>query len=254
MSNLISLDRFKKEGARIPDDAGGIVKQYSAEVKVQDDAARELLFSISTSSIDRHGDKINQDGWKLESYRKNPVVLWAHSYDGFPIAKSKSIWTESGALKSIASYVPADNQAVGRQSQGIYDLYKGGFLSAVSVGFLPIKWAWTEDKDRKYGVDFEEQELLEYSCVPVPANAEALIEARGMGVDVEPVLEWALTTVFPKGLDRRRFERFLSDSGFSRKEALTLAALTPKGLIQSDSELEISECVNSLQQFRASLK
>jgi HK97 family phage prohead protease len=254
MASLISLDKFKKAGATLPEGADGITKQFISEVKVHDDAARELQFTISTASIDRHGDKINQAGWRLDAYRKNPVVLWAHSYDGFPVAKSKSIWAEGDALKSIAAFVPNDNQAVGRRAQGVYDLYKGGFLSATSVGFLPIKWAWTEDSDRKYGVDFEEQELLEYSLVPVPANAEALIEARGMGVDIEPVLEWALQTIFPKGLDRRKFEHFLSDSGFSRKEALKLAALTPKGLVQSDSELEIREVLQSLQQFRASLK
>jgi HK97 family phage prohead protease len=234
-------------------DMAGIRKQFVAEVKVQNDEARELLFTVSTSGVDRQGDSISVDGWRLDNYRKNPVVLWAHSYNGFPIARSSKIWVEDGKLKSIASFVPENNSAVGRQAEGIYQLYKGGFLSATSVGFMPIKWAWTEDTSRKYGIDFEEQELLEYSAVPVPANAEALIESRGM-VDVNPVIEWALETIFPKGINRRKFERFLSDSGFSQKEAVTLAALTPKDLSQSDSENEIRECLSVLQQFRETLK
>jgi HK97 family phage prohead protease len=63
--------------------------------------------------------------------------------------------------------------------------------SATSVGFNPIKFAFTDDPQRCYGIDFLEQELLEFSCVPVPANADALIEARNAGVDVDQLLAWA---------------------------------------------------------------
>jgi hypothetical protein len=67
---------------------------------------------------------------------------------------------------------------------------KGGFLSATSVGFSPLKYAFTDDPKRRFGIDFLEQELLEFSCVTVPANAEALIEGRAAGIDVTPMLDW----------------------------------------------------------------
>ena len=34
----------------------------------------------STQDIDRHGEMIKQDGWKLENYMKNPVILTDHLY------------------------------------------------------------------------------------------------------------------------------------------------------------------------------
>jgi hypothetical protein len=78
----------------------------------------------------------------------------------------------------------------GLHAEGILQLYKGGFLSATSVGFNPLKYAFTDDPKRRYGIDFLEQELLEFSCVTVPANAEALIEGRAAGIDVTPMLDW----------------------------------------------------------------
>jgi hypothetical protein len=46
------------------------------------------------------------------------------------------------------------------------------FLNATSVGFVPLKYAFTDDPQRRYGVDFLEQELLEFSvCQPIPANS-----------------------------------------------------------------------------------
>ena len=44
-------------------------------------------------------------------------------------------------------------------------------------------------------MDFQQQELLEFSIVPVPANADCLIEARSAGIDVEPLREWAAKTL-----------------------------------------------------------
>jgi hypothetical protein len=69
----------------------------------------------------------------------------------------------------------------------------------------PLKYAFTDDPQRRFGIDFLEQELLEFSwCVPVPANAEALVEGRAAGIDqVAPLLDWA---VDKDGIDAEAFE------------------------------------------------
>jgi hypothetical protein len=83
----------------------------------------------------------------------------------------------------------------------VFKAIKGGFLSAVSVGFAPIKYAFSEEQGRSFGIDFLQQELLEFSVCPVPANPEALIEARSAGIDIEPIREWAekLIGIGPQG-------------------------------------------------------
>jgi hypothetical protein len=77
----------------------------------------------------------------------------------------------------------------------IGQMYSKGFLNAVSVGFDPVKYAWVEDKDRPWGIDYIEQELLEYSCCPVPANPEALVDAKSAGIDLDPLVDWIERTL-----------------------------------------------------------
>ena len=69
--------------------------------------SRILTFAISTESIDRAGDTVAVAGWDTASYRKNPVILWAHSYHSLPLAKSLNEWSEEGKLKSRAEFTPA---------------------------------------------------------------------------------------------------------------------------------------------------
>jgi hypothetical protein len=72
-----------------------------------------------------------------------------------------------------------------------YKMVEAGLLSAVSVGFMPLEFAWSTDKDRPYGMDFTKQELLEISLVPVPCNQNAIALAKSLGIDTGPLAEWA---------------------------------------------------------------
>jgi hypothetical protein len=58
----------------------------------------------------------------------------------------------------------------------IFKLIDNGFINSVSVGFLPLEFEFADDR---LGINFIRQTLLEISVVPVPANAHALIEAKG---------------------------------------------------------------------------
>lgn len=164
-------------------------KAFTAEVKASADPASRIIdFTISTASVDRMGDTIAIDGWKLDNYRKSPVVLWAHDSSSLPVAKGSNVRIEGGKLKASAEFMPRE---ISGFADAVFLALKGGYLSAVSVGFVPIKYSFVDDPTRRFGIDFEEQELLEFSVVPVPANAEALIEARAAGLDIEPFREWA---------------------------------------------------------------
>jgi phage head maturation protease len=84
-------------------------------------------------------------------------------------------------------------------------MLKTGFLSATSVGFIPLKYNFVDDPQRRFGIDFLEQELLEFSIVTVPANAEALIEGRGLEpAPIIPVAETLTPVEFSLDLAQRR--------------------------------------------------
>ena len=54
-----------------------------------------------------------------------------------------------------------------------YGLYRGKFLNAVSVGFIPVRWE-NGGQDSAFCRKYVEQELLEVSAVAIPANPNAL--------------------------------------------------------------------------------
>jgi len=159
----------------------GVRKQIIAPVDTIETDKRVLRFTISTAAVDREADSIAVAGWDLGNYRKNPVVLWGHESWSLPIGRGFDVAVEDGALKASVEFVPADLPEGGSLAESVYRLARSGFIAATSVGFRPIKWTFTADKDRGAddwfpGIDFEEQELVELSIVTVPANPEALID------------------------------------------------------------------------------
>lgn len=168
----------------------GLVKYYddtAVELKEVDAATgmRDIAVVISTAAQDRDDDIIAVDGWEIDSYLKNPVVLYGHDYRGLPIAQALEIGVTDGKLVALDRFTPADVNPFGYT---VYRLVEGGFLRAASVGFRPIKYLWNDDHK---GYDFAEQELLEHSFVPVPSNPEALVAAAAGGIDLAPMREWA---------------------------------------------------------------
>jgi HK97 family phage prohead protease len=154
-----------------------IRRTLETEIKASGEDARVLDFTISTKSVDRYGDTVNPEGWKLKAYKKNPVVLWMHDNSLLPVGKATNVRVEDGKLKSRVEFTPMGMLAF---NDTVYQMLKDGYLSATSVGFVPLKYNFSEDPKRQLGIDFVEQELLEFSIVTVPANAEALIEGRYM--------------------------------------------------------------------------
>ena len=133
-------------------------------------SAREAAFVLSTDEVDRHGDVVSADGWRLEAYRHNPVLLWAHDYRRPAIGRAVAVWTEPHRLLATIEFAPS------AFAQEVAALYEYGFQWGVSVGFRPIRWEERRDPRTGafLGLRYLEQELLEVSAVPVPANRHAL--------------------------------------------------------------------------------
>jgi hypothetical protein len=94
------------------------------------------------------GDTIDPAGWDLNAYLKNPVVLWAHDSTMLPVAKAPKVWFEGDKMKADAEFTPL---GLARFNDTVFEMYKQGFLSATSVGFIPLKYAFTDDPQRRFG-------------------------------------------------------------------------------------------------------
>ena len=157
-----------------------IRKLVTCDVKEVSD--RVLQFIGSTETQDRDGEVIKAEGWDLKNYKKNPIFMWAHRYTDPPIGKAKRVWVdkESNELKFNIEFAPPETYEF---ADTIYKLYKGEFLKATSVGFVPDEDGIIEGDGKKTPKrTYTKQELLELSGVPVPSNPEALISARDAGV------------------------------------------------------------------------
>lgn len=190
MTNLIEIARFREQCRAGKPPAGGVVRVEAGAIKALDDGRRAIRFCFSDGSIDRAGDTIDPKGWRLDGFLKNPVALWAHDSSAPPIGKASHLVIEDNKLMGDIEFAPAEIYPF---ADTVYRLCREKYVNAVSVGFLPIEYSWSNDDDRQFGMDFEEQELLEISVVPVPCNANALMDARAKGIDIRPVMEWAET-------------------------------------------------------------
>src|SRR5205823_209045 len=142
-------------------------------VPPQSDAAppNTLDFRSSDQTLDRYQEIITVAGWRLDNYRKNPVVQNAHSYWSLADTIGKSLITElRGDHLFQRVQFAVDENPIAKLA---YGLYKGGFLRAVSVGFIPIRWE-NGSAEAGYRRKYLEQELLEVSAVSIPANPNAL--------------------------------------------------------------------------------
>lgn len=158
-------------------------KQFSSATRSVDAATRTIEFVASTPAIDRYGDSIDQRGWITNNFEKNPVFLWSHRSGDPPIGKVISLAKSSKALVAKVQFAP---KSVFPFAETIFGLYKGGFLSSVSVGFLPLESEpLIDDAGRRTGEKYLKQELLEISGTPVPANPEALSKAVQKGILTE---------------------------------------------------------------------
>jgi HK97 family phage prohead protease len=127
------------------------------------------------SSIDRDGDIIETAGIDTSNFERNPVLLYAHDYRSDPIGKVVSLVKETGRMLFQPQFAVNENP----RAKMFFDLVKGGYLNAFSIGFIPKRWEDRKSADGSITRVFTESELLEISLVPVPANANALVLARG---------------------------------------------------------------------------
>jgi HK97 family phage prohead protease len=195
-----NLDDWRQQAANGTASHDAVLrKQFISDVEVQDD--RSVKFIITTGAADREKDVIDPDGWEIGNYLKNPVVLFAHDYDSLPVARTISLEQKDDKLIAVAEFATAE---LNPMAERVFQMLKQGFLRGASVGFRPMSFAFN---DVRGGVDFAKQELLEFSIVPIPANAQALMAAGLSDDDTTLLTDWAkdvLTRFDPGALQTKQ--------------------------------------------------
>jgi HK97 family phage prohead protease len=150
-------------------------KNFQAKQTTQD---KPIKFVASTANPDRYGDVVDQKGWDLRAYNRNPVVLFNHNPSQMPIGKGRA-YVENDQLMLEVEFDQKDDMA-----KTIEQKVRDGYINAVSVGFQPSKTIARSSlpADHPYhgksGSYFQTSELLEVSIVTIPANNEATLSKQ----------------------------------------------------------------------------
>lgn len=192
-----------------------IEKILTASKTTAIDRDKKILEAVVSGDRKRDswGDTVNPKGWDFERWLKNPVVMWAHNYRSLPVARGISIKASGHDVIAKMQFW----EGTGPWAEFVDELFEQyaadpPFMRAFSVGFLPKKWeqVWEENEQggRVFvGFDFLEQEMHEFSSVPIPAYPEALTLA--LETDRYPALRAMLRGVVacqptaPGSADRR---------------------------------------------------
>ena len=179
-----------------------VLSTLTAQVEPDETDDRRLSFIVATAEENRNGWQLNPEGWKTENYMANPVMLWVHNdgggwggdsgSHGLPFARAEKVWIEGDVLKVTCRWVDEGDITgeAGELAESVLRLYRKGYLNAVSAGWIPLDYEFVETEDG-WQIMCKEQELVEISFVPVPAEPNALRVAAAAGIDVAPLRAWA---------------------------------------------------------------
>jgi hypothetical protein len=142
--------------------------RISTDDAVAQAGAAILDFISSDATLDRYGEIITPAGWHLDTYRRNPVFQNAHNYGDIMFTLGRALITELRSSPPPHSLSSSGGEGRGEEARTLstrnpqpstylfqriqfavdtnpiakiaYGLYKGHFLNAVSVGFIPLRW------------------------------------------------------------------------------------------------------------------
>lgn len=140
-----------------------------------DKEKKTVTFVMSTQTVDRHGDIVDQNSWMLDHFMSNPAFFLQHDADEFPIGKwlTETVKLEAdpdnlGHMRLIGT---AEFRTKYEDAARAFDHVVEGDLNMVSVGFIPHRIDYDETKDAFVLYDCE---LLECSLVGIGSNRGAL--------------------------------------------------------------------------------
>jgi hypothetical protein len=170
--------------------------QFKAVTEVSSGERSDVSW-ISTEDPDRVGDVVCAKGMNDGQFRLNPIVTLNHSYTMPPVGRS--LWrkvVKDGPLRGIKAktlYPPRPANWLEDKdwpADVAFALVQADLLRGKSIGFLPVKVHVpdAQEKSQRLGdgalgghcdinLIIDEWILLEYACVVLPAQQNAVVES-----------------------------------------------------------------------------
>jgi len=165
----------------------GVFKEAGPEIKSIDETRRVIWHKITSEVRDRMGDIVRIDGIDTTAFRKKPAVLYGHDYRSMSpvpvIGENVGFLREGQALYAGTKFLgPAEvSRPLADLVNDLWTLNKKK-LMGWSIGFMARETKDIVEGGRVTGQEYVKSELLEYSNVIIPANAEAVNDAITRGL------------------------------------------------------------------------
>jgi len=169
----------------------------ASETKVLSEKERTAEFIASDQTIDSYNEIVRAAGWKFGRFKLNAPFVDSHDYSSIEkLLGNVTSWKVAGdRLVESVKMLP---EGISRLADVAWKMIAGGFVRAVSVGFMPltIRSRWRDEADflkacNELGLDKEraktmdvihwEQEQTELSAVLIGANPSAVALAHRSG-------------------------------------------------------------------------
>jgi hypothetical protein len=167
---------------------------YTAEFdKEKAKETRTIPFIIAAESTGRdHRNKFNYnwDNWQISNFNANPIVGYQHNVYGDNmclapnpddvIGKAVARMGDFEGKRAIIADTTFEPESINPTAEKVFQKVLWGSLRATSTGVNPLgKLETVYSKNEKgeildYQINFQGQELLEFSIVNIPADAKAL--------------------------------------------------------------------------------
>src|SRR5438105_8861634 len=151
---------------------------------------------ITTEDIDRDRDIVLSKGMDDAHFKLNPIVTLQHCYSMPPVGRS--LWRKrvrDGALAGVKAKTqyPRKPEAWPHDSDWppdiTFNLIQSGLLLGKSIGFLPLRVHSPTEAEVKQRPELQSVRriidqwlLLEYACVYLPCQQNAVVEAVSKGM------------------------------------------------------------------------
>ena len=173
-------------------------RTLTPEIRVIDAAKGIVDYVASDETLDSYNEIILAAGWRFSRFSKNAPFVDSHDYDCIDSLLGKVIDFRVEGRQLIERVQWAIDVPECALAQLGWKLTVGGYLKAVSVGFVPVRYVskWNDSNAlaqvvTSLGLDaataakvcciYQEQEQLELSACIIGANPNALAKAHRDG-------------------------------------------------------------------------
>jgi hypothetical protein len=171
-------------------------RAMNVEAKILSEAEGLVEYVASNEALDSYNEVVAVKGWRFNRFAKNAPFVDSHDYYCIDKLLGQVTSARIEGRDLIERVQWAKDVEENKLARLGWKMTLGGFLKAVSVGFMPVRMVrngaegWTQalaeigrkpEDGAKISYIYLEQEQIELSACIIGANPEALAKSYGAG-------------------------------------------------------------------------